>query len=242
MNSVNQLQIFLQISCLSSPTCFWHSKKYLVFPPILDFYFFDVFCTLPSRLLPSAFSDHHRSLLEFVCVGLHFVYVGLQLVYCVSSPIFETGYILSKRLDGMLYQRHVSWIFLTLQSLKEYEMSQKWQVSIGSVNGGGSDQEGPEWKRGSLQWRVSHTRLKGWTDQIDVFEFDKAIIPCNLNINHSVTAVIDNDKERIEILDKFGGENVSLRRDRQNLLRCLKEDQNDNFSKNCHCPFFSRGS
>ena len=64
--------------------------------------------------------------------------------------------------------------------------------------------------------RFSHARVRRWTNQVDVFDFDKVIIPCNLNNSHWVTAVVDNEKKRIEILDSLDGENVSLK---QNLLR-----------------------
>ena len=66
--------------------------------------------------------------------------------------------------------------------------------------------------------RYNHTRVRKWTDKVDVFDFDKVIIPCNLNNNHWVTAVVDNEKKRIEILDSLDGENASLK---QNLLRWL---------------------
>jgi hypothetical protein len=47
--------------------------------------------------------------------------------------------------------------------------------------------------------RFSYARVKRWTNQVDVFDTDKIIIPVNLDNTHWVVAVVNNATKRIEI-------------------------------------------
>jgi sentrin-specific protease 1 len=69
--------------------------------------------------------------------------------------------------------------------------------------------------------RFSYARVKRWTNQVDVFDTDKIIIPVNLDNTHWVVSVVHNGTKRIEIFDSLGGGNMPLK---NNLLQWLREE------------------